>query len=104
MFTRWKQEYLERASDVFKKGTSDTEKELVKKEAHIADLERNRELVRIPSFESSLKYYSLHPLPLMPYYHYALMLKFLILHKYYLTPYSLSIAPLVINQTLPLIL
>ena len=40
MITRWKQEFLERASDVFKKGTADTEKELVEKEAHIADLER----------------------------------------------------------------
>jgi putative transposase len=33
-------EFLERASDVFKKGTSDTEKELEEKEAYIADLER----------------------------------------------------------------
>ena len=40
MITRWKQEFLERASDVFKKGASDTEKKLEEKEAHIADLER----------------------------------------------------------------
>lgn len=40
MITRWKQEFLDRASDVFKKGTSDAKKELEEKEAHIADLER----------------------------------------------------------------
>lgn len=40
MITRWKKEFLDRASDVFKKGASDSEKELEEKEAHIAELER----------------------------------------------------------------
>lgn len=40
MLSRWKKEFLERASEVFKKGPSDAEKELLVKEEHIAELER----------------------------------------------------------------
>ncbi len=37
---RWKTEFLERASEVFKKGPSDAEQDLAEKEEHIAELER----------------------------------------------------------------
>ncbi len=37
---RWKIQFLERASEVFRKGPSDAEQALVEKEDHIADLER----------------------------------------------------------------
>ena len=37
---RWKAEFLENASMVFKKGPSDAEKDLAAKDEHIADLER----------------------------------------------------------------
>lgn len=40
VINRWKKEFLERASEVFKKGPSDAEKELNEKEEHIANLER----------------------------------------------------------------
>lgn len=40
LISRWKAEFMERAAEIFKKGPSDTEKELAEKEAHIADLER----------------------------------------------------------------
>lgn len=40
VLTRWKKEFLERASDVFKKGPSETDKELEKSQHHIAELER----------------------------------------------------------------
>jgi len=40
VISRWKQEFLNRASEVFKKGPSDSEKELLEKEQHIAQLER----------------------------------------------------------------
>jgi len=40
VLSRWKQEFLERASEVFKKGPSDTEKQLEEKDDHIAQLER----------------------------------------------------------------
>lgn len=40
VITRWKKEFLERATDVFKKGSSAAEKELEEKEDHIANLER----------------------------------------------------------------
>lgn len=40
MLTRWKAEFLERASGVFKKGTSDAEKQLEEEKQHVADLER----------------------------------------------------------------
>lgn len=37
---RWKKEFLERASEVFKKGASEPEKELEQSKEHIAELER----------------------------------------------------------------
>jgi len=40
IISRWKQEFLERASEVFKKGPSDAEKELEKQHRHVAELER----------------------------------------------------------------
>jgi putative transposase len=40
VLSRWKQEFLEKASEVFKKGPSDAEKELQEKNDHIAQLER----------------------------------------------------------------
>jgi transposase len=40
VLSRWKKEFLERASDVFKKGPSESEKELGQCKEHIADLER----------------------------------------------------------------
>ncbi len=40
VISRWKVEFLERASEVFKKGPSDAEKELAEKAEHIAELER----------------------------------------------------------------
>lgn len=40
MLGRWKQEFLERAPDVFKKGPSAAEKELKKEQQHVAELER----------------------------------------------------------------
>lgn len=40
VLSRWKKEFLERASDVFKKGPSEAEKELEQSKEHIADLER----------------------------------------------------------------
>lgn len=40
VLSRWKKEFLERASDVFKKGPSETDKELENSKEHIAELER----------------------------------------------------------------
>lgn len=40
VLSRWKKEFLERASDVFKKGASEAEKELENSKEHIAELER----------------------------------------------------------------
>ncbi len=40
MISRWKKEFVERASEVFKKGPSEAEKELVKEQGHVAELER----------------------------------------------------------------
>lgn len=40
VLSRWKKEFLERASDVFKKGPTKAEKELEQSKEHIADLER----------------------------------------------------------------
>ena len=40
VLSRWKKEFLERASDVFKKGPTEAEKELEQSKEHIADLER----------------------------------------------------------------
>lgn len=40
VLSRWKQEFLGRAAEVFKKGPSDAEKELARKENRIARLER----------------------------------------------------------------
>lgn len=40
VISRWKKEFLERASEVFKKGPSEAEKELEKSKEHIAELER----------------------------------------------------------------
>jgi transposase-like protein len=40
MLSRWKTEFLERAVDVFKKGPSETEKELAEERQHVEDLER----------------------------------------------------------------
>ena len=40
LINRWKQEFLERASEVFKKGPSDAEKELENEKKHVAELER----------------------------------------------------------------
>jgi putative transposase len=40
MVSRWKQEFIERASEVFKKGPSEAEKELEKEQRHVAELER----------------------------------------------------------------
>ena len=40
MVSRWKQEFLARASEVFKKGPTDAEKELEKERRHVAELER----------------------------------------------------------------
>ncbi|GIQ71563.1 hypothetical protein XYCOK13_43870 [Xylanibacillus composti] len=40
VLSRWKKEFLERASDVFKKGPSQSEKELEQSQEHIAELER----------------------------------------------------------------
>jgi transposase-like protein len=37
---RWKSEFLERAAEIFKKGPSEAEKELEKKNIHVAELER----------------------------------------------------------------
>jgi len=40
ILSRWKKEFLERASEVFKKGPSESEKELEQSKEHIAELER----------------------------------------------------------------
>jgi len=40
VISRWKKEFLENASGVFKKGVSDADKERKEKEEHIANLER----------------------------------------------------------------
>jgi putative transposase len=40
MLGRWKTEFLERASDVFKKGPSEADKLLEEERQHVADLER----------------------------------------------------------------
>jgi len=40
MVSRWKSEFLERASEVFKKGPSDAEKELAEEKERAAALER----------------------------------------------------------------
>lgn len=40
MLSRWKQEFLEKAPEVFKRGKSSTEKELEQERAHVAQLER----------------------------------------------------------------
>ena len=40
MLSRWKGEFLERASDVFKRKPSEAEKELEQEHQHVADLER----------------------------------------------------------------
>ncbi|MCI3922720.1 IS3 family transposase [Paenibacillus sp. TRM 82003] len=40
VLSRWKKEFLERASDVFKKGPSEADKELENSKEHIAELER----------------------------------------------------------------
>ena len=40
VLSRWKAEFLGRASDVFKKGTTEAEKELEEERRHVAELER----------------------------------------------------------------
>ena len=40
VLSRWKKEFMERASEVFKKGVSEAEKELENSKGHIAELER----------------------------------------------------------------
>jgi putative transposase len=40
MISRWKQEFLARVPEVFKKGASDAEKELEKEHRRVADLVR----------------------------------------------------------------
>lgn len=40
MVGRWKQDFVERAPEVFKRGPSEAEKELQHKEQHVAQLER----------------------------------------------------------------
>lgn len=40
VLSRWKKEFLERASEVFKKGPSEAEKELEERKEHISELER----------------------------------------------------------------
>lgn len=40
VLSRWKKEFLERASDVFKKGPTEAEKDLQQSKEHIAELER----------------------------------------------------------------
>lgn len=40
VISRWKKEFLERASELFKKGPSEAEKELEQSKGHIAELER----------------------------------------------------------------
>lgn len=40
VLSRWKKEFVERASEVFKKGPSENEKELEISKDHIAELER----------------------------------------------------------------
>ena len=40
MVSRWKQEFVNRAPEVFKKGPSEAEKELEKEQQHVANLER----------------------------------------------------------------
>jgi transposase-like protein len=40
VLSRWKKEFMERASEVFKKGASEAEKELENSKEHIAELER----------------------------------------------------------------
>ena len=40
VISRWKKEFLERASEVFQKGASEAEKELEQSKEHIAELER----------------------------------------------------------------
>lgn len=40
VLSRWKKEFLDRASEVFKKGPSESEKELEESKEHISELER----------------------------------------------------------------
>ncbi|WP_213414246.1 transposase [Xylanibacillus composti] len=40
VLSRWKKEFMGRASEVFKKGPSESEKELEQSKEHIAELER----------------------------------------------------------------
>ena len=40
LVSRWKQEFVKRAAEVFKKGPSEAEKELAKEQQHVSELER----------------------------------------------------------------
>ena len=40
VLSRWKKEFIERASEVFKKGPSEAEKELEESKEHISELEK----------------------------------------------------------------
>ncbi|OPZ69613.1 MAG: Transposase [Verrucomicrobia bacterium ADurb.Bin474] len=40
MLARWKTEFLDRASDIFRKGPTDTDRELDEERRHVAELER----------------------------------------------------------------
>lgn len=40
LLSRWKKEFLERASEVFKKGPSEAEKDLESSKEHVSELER----------------------------------------------------------------
>jgi len=40
MVARWKQEFLEKAPEIFKRGMNDAEKELREERTHVAELER----------------------------------------------------------------
>lgn len=40
MLSRWKQEFLEKAPEIFKRGKTDAEKELRQEQEHVAQLER----------------------------------------------------------------
>ena len=40
MVARWKQEFIEKAPEIFKRGMSDAEKELREEQTHVAELER----------------------------------------------------------------
>ena len=56
MVARWKQEFLEKAPDVFKRGMSDAERELREKETHVTRLEALLKMLYLVTQDVMLKW------------------------------------------------